>query len=201
MKTKCEICGKEFRAIPANIKRGWGRFCSWACRSKNVSLNMSGDKSPKWSRVKIQCAACGKDMFIAKCRVGRTKCCSKKCGVVFKSSKYSGDGNPFWGKTHTGQVREILRKVNTGRVGKDSSHWMGGITPGHLLIRTSIKYAAWRGKVFERDNFTCQKCGDGKGGNLNAHHIKPFARFPELRLEVSNGVTLCEKCHIGEHRR
>ena len=36
-----------------------------------------------------------------------------------------------------------------------------------------------RKKAFERDNFTCQKCDDGNGGNLNAHHIKPFHKIIE----------------------
>lgn len=37
---------------------------------------------------------------------------------------------------------------------------------------------------------TCQK-----GGKLNADHIKRFADFPTLRLDISNGRTLCECCH------
>lgn len=36
---------------------------------------------------------------------------------------------------------------------------------------------------------------DGYTVVLNADHIKPFAYFPELRLELSNGRTLCVECH------
>lgn len=67
-------------------------------------------------------------------------------------------------------------------------------------IRNSREYANWRSSVFIRDKHTCQKCGQ-KGGTLNAHHIKPFAKFPDLRLDVENGQTLCESCHRKIHRK
>lgn len=66
--------------------------------------------------------------------------------------------------------------------------------------RNSPKYIQWRTSVLERDNYTCQHCGQ-KGGELNAHHIKPFAEYKELRTELSNGITLCKECHKKEHRR
>lgn len=65
--------------------------------------------------------------------------------------------------------------------------------------RFSGEYKRWRFDVFSRDRFACRHCGDARGGNLHAHHIKPFATHPELRFEVSNGLTLCEPCHKAVH--
>ncbi|MFA8336337.1 HNH endonuclease [Burkholderia cenocepacia] len=45
----------------------------------------------------------------------------------------------------------------------------------------------------------CTHCGDDKGGNLEAHHRKEWAEYPELRFDVSNGITLCRACHWLAH--
>lgn len=65
-------------------------------------------------------------------------------------------------------------------------------------IRNSREYQEWRACVFERDHYTCQNCGQ-VGGTINAHHIKSFKDYPDLRLEVNNGITLCLKCHKLAH--
>lgn len=72
----------------------------------------------------------------------------------------------------------------------------------YKFIRESNEYKAWRKSVFERDGYTCKKCGikSSKGNSvyLNAHHLRPFALFPEQRFAIDNGVTLCKPCHDKE---
>ena len=65
--------------------------------------------------------------------------------------------------------------------------------------RQCAEYKQWRRSVFERDGFRCQICSK-RSGKLNAHHIKKYAYYPELRYSVSNGITLCEECHKAVHR-
>ncbi len=77
-------------------------------------------------------------------------------------------------------------------------NWQGGISDKNRSIRSSAKYLEWRRIILNRDNFTCTECMV-VGGELHAHHIKPFATFPELRLDVDNGITLCRGCHIKIH--
>lgn len=63
--------------------------------------------------------------------------------------------------------------------------------------RTSYEYRAWRRHVFHRDKYICQECDATK--NLQAHHIKPWEDYPELRYEKSNGITMCQSCHSKVH--
>lgn len=68
-----------------------------------------------------------------------------------------------------------------------------------LKRRATKEYKEWREAVFKRDNYTCQMCGQ-HGGKLNAHHIERYSKCVERRTDVSNGVTLCERCHRLLHK-
>jgi hypothetical protein len=98
-------------------------------------------------------------------------------------------------KMRASSTRHWFGKQRPDISGPRSNLWRGGITEAHRYIRTSSAYVRWREAVFARDNYTCVECGDDRGGNLEADHIKPFAYFPELRFDVSNGRTLCRACH------
>jgi 5-methylcytosine-specific restriction endonuclease McrA len=83
----------------------------------------------------------------------------------------------------------IGQKYNSG---PDHPNWTGG-----KRLRDS-RHATWAQKVLIRDNATCQKCG-AVGVQMHAHHIKPFIDNEALRYDISNGLTLCTKCHWKEH--
>ena len=91
-------------------------------------------------------------------------------------------------------LKEIRKKMSEDRKGEKCYNWKGGISPLNTRIRLSVESKLWRQEVFERDKYTCKKCGK-IGGELESHHIKSFAKYPKLRFEVSNGETLCKNCH------
>lgn len=115
-------------------------------------------------------------------------------------------------ESHKGQI-----PWNKGLFGSKSHTWKGGKTGLSFSIRNSEEYKKWRADVYRRDGWTCQTCGyRGHGKDIEAHHIIPmkelikeahviegtyddkyiFAMSIPKMFDISNGVTLCEPCHI-----
>ena len=61
-----------------------------------------------------------------------------------------------------------------------------------LEIIASRIYKVWADKVKARDG-KCKVCGSTK--QLEAHHIIPKLQDPSKARKLSNGITLCAKCH------
>lgn len=123
------------------------------------------------------------------------------------SDSHKGKKKPWAGKykrtdAHRKHISEALKKrkitwgdkISKALRGDRAWAWKGGVSTQNRIDRTRREYFLWRNSVFERDGFICQFCGQA-GGKLQADHIKPFAKFPELRYEISNGRTLCISCH------
>ncbi len=84
-------------------------------------------------------------------------------------------------------------------IGENSYNWKGGKYTGDN--RKSVDYLKWRKSVYERDEYICQICGvrSNRENQLNAHHLHSYNDFPDMRLDISNGITLCENHHTEFH--
>lgn len=137
-------------------------------------------------------------------KAGKGKFCSINCSAKYSSEKYkNGDSNikvenlklgRYCGKKVSKSTRNKISKSLLGKKGNLSRNWKGGITPLNKLIRESHLIKNWRKKIFKRDDYTCQICGE-RGCKLNAHHIKKFSDYKKLRYRSDNGITLCTVCH------
>jgi len=117
-----------------------------------------------------------------------------------------GQKNPMFGKKptkeHRLRISETLRRIKASK--KDLT-----FNRLYALIRNCPQMKMWRDSIFRRDNYTCTWCSDCRGGNLEAHHIKPFililrqreiesldkAILCEELWDINNGITLCKDCH------
>lgn len=100
-------------------------------------------------------------------------------------------------KSMTG--KKWSKKTREKNSGGNAFAWKGGVTSVHEKVRKSFAMVSWKKAVYKRDDYTCQK-NKVRGNRLHAHHIKNFADFPELRLEIDNGITLSEKAHKEFHQ-
>jgi hypothetical protein len=93
--------------------------------------------------------------------------------------------------------------IKTGVSGEKHWNYKGGTSSEYFKEAMSPEYKLWRKQVLERDNYTCQDCGATPEKNshlIHAHHVKPYDEYPELKFVVSNGKTVCAKCH-AKYRR
>ena len=203
IKLTCKQCNKLFKIYP--YQTGRTKFCSKKCyfsSEVNQSTRFIKNHTPWNKGIKrediaqekhycwkgglktLLCKNCSIEFKIKPYRINIAKYCSIKCQLDF----------------------EI--KNGLFRVGSKNHFWKGGITKLYDKIRTCAKYIEWRIAVFQKDNYTCQFCGE-RTGTHNADHIKPFAvilyenkiKTFKQALEckdlwdLSNGRTLCVDCH------
>lgn len=192
--TKCIICGKSFLIYPYRIKTV--KFCSFACnmadkhirfgeKIKEVNRNrFTGNKLREglvaWNK--------GKKLHYEVWNKGK-----KKLQIAWNKGKTKENDNSVKNISKT-----LLGKPQLWQRGEKHWNWQGGISEKNHLFRNSVEYKMWRRGVFLRDRFSCIICGyrSKKQKDIRADHIKPFSLFPELRLDISNGRTLCLPCDL-----
>ena len=151
---------------------------------EKISQRMKG-KTP-WNKginkIDASCTTCGKIFAISESKAKKQKYffCSVRCHRMWRTT-----------------FIELLGAKNKG---ENNGNWKGGTTSLRKLLEGSPAYSRWRQSIFERDDYTCQYCGK-RGGELHAHHMKSFAEFPELRLDLDNGLTLCKEDHYKVHSK
>lgn len=71
-------------------------------------------------------------------------------------------------------------------------------TAAALKRRERNALTGWAKGAIADAGGTCDCCGATE--HLHAHHIMPFAQYPELRAEPENAAALCPPCHREVHR-
>jgi len=196
----CPVCGKSFEAIPSRLQRDNTHCCSLKCSGE---LQFAG-QSRKYPLVVGRCAYCNGDI-VANCsseaRAGRIYCshsCQAKAQAKTRVvSQRTRQVAADLAKKRVGRFRHSLvtrEQISQSTKGDRHWNWQGGKSNEERRLRRSYKLKYWSRLVKERDSYICQRCGASET-KVVAHHIQPFMDFPELRLVLDNGQTLCEPCH------
>ena len=193
--------GTTHSSVRKAIKRMEIPYCYTAKMKRNNAIKndkfIAQQKRGKWAeRIIIMCDFCGKKMERLRCKSNKGKhCfCCRKCKSnwlvinVFQTIEYR-------------EKKRQISLLNGNKPpisprGENHWNWKGGMS-GHNRGQDT-EFCKWRKAVFSKGDYTCQICGV-RGKKLSGHHIKEWAKYPELRYDVNNGQCLCYKCHMKLH--
>lgn len=189
------------------------KFCSTKCVHKfcSESKKIKTKLRKAWKRNPNRNLPTGDNHWGVKAKLEREKHYTPKvCELCEKSFVKKETTRPAdWRKQRFCSTLCVNKYASSHILTGEAHHkWKGGKSSLNEKIRKIPIYAEWRLKVYERDNFTCQHCKE-VGGTLNADHIISLAVLIEkyelktLRQarkctelwDISNGQTLCFKCH------
>jgi len=185
---KCKICGQEFNAISSNHL-----YCD-NCRYG-------------------KCSQCGKRFLIKPKAKKIQKFCSKEChNKSLIGRKLSKDVIAKIANANRGRkTGEFVKCAECGNVvykyprDMDRKRGVRKFCSRECFVKFKKRDASpkrnnkgkekkWKINVYKKDDYTCWICGQ-KGKDLEAHHLKSWSKYPKLRFDINNGMTLCKFCH------
>ena len=199
---KCD-CGNEKVIRSDSFVTGKTKSCG--CLNKEVNSNRKGEKvkditgqvygrltalyrldrtNKYYNSFWICKCECGNEVEVRLSQLTTGK--TKSCGCLnreLSSKRMKGSNHPMYGIKG-----EAHHKWNPNLTDKDRHD-----------KRDTVENCHFRNSVFERDNYTCVVCGNK--GILNAHHISNYYSDIDNRYNISNGVTMCDKCHKAFHKK
>ena len=205
----CRICQTRFEVLRCDPNHK--ATCSTQCRIeyRKGSTNPNWRGGGKWKR----CPQCHQRFFDSQTYNRSTrKCCSTKCANIFRGERrkkriikicpvckneYERSAIHAAKSTYCSYNCMSVAYVRRLR-GAKNPNWKNGITPFNVKLRASKATKSWRLAVLTRDENKCTQCGTKE--NLHGHHIKSWKKYPGLRWEIDNGLTLCHACHWAKHR-
>lgn len=186
---KCLVCGKNSSRYLNAIRYGKSFSCGCKKLKHGSDKHYSGQQFHYLTLTKRVPSPKNKrgQFWETKCRCGTIKILDTR----FLRNKKIQSCGCF--------ARELARK----RRGKNSPNYNPNLSDQDRLDRKreyTFELFQWRKSIFKRDNYTCICCRQ-KGKVLNAHHIQSYTKFPALRTEINNGITLCKNCHKSFHKQ
>lgn len=224
VESTCEYCDEIYRVQRAESEKS--RFCSKDCLYSHRS-EITGEEHEQYSQEVVECSNCGAEMNRHPYEIESHEnlFCDMSCKGKWFSSEISGENHPSWkdntatftcsqcGCEYENETNQEERTrfcsqncltnwQSDNLSGENSVHWKGGY--GHYY---GPNWRAQREKALDRDEYTCQYCGEdmsGDGRNPDVHHIKRVGWFKERfdnpkwwkeSNRLDNLICACRSCH------
>ena len=98
------------------------------------------------------------------------------------------------------QDEEFRNKMKERMSGENNPLYKLELTEEDREYRRCQKgYDEWSRQIKEQANYTCDICNT-RGCKLHSHHLDGYNWCKERRLDLTNGVCLCEQCHKEFHK-
>ena len=195
----CENCGKEHSVPKSDFENRKHHFCSSECYNE-------------WrdNRVKFNCDYCGKEKETIKSQFERCEhhFCSSECRENWKKNDKLIFNCEHCGRECSVSKSKFERYEHHFCSNECAHEWGRGENHPRYNFdltdeerekgRDIIGYKTWVKTILRKNNYTCQCCGQ-YSKNLKAHHLNGYNWDKEHRIDVNNGITLCEDCHKEFH--
>ncbi len=189
---ECVICGKPLYRRPNELKR----VRHVACMEHRAEAQVREGQTERQKEA---------------LKLGRRKGTNNLTGIPkSEASKVKrSKAMKKWCAENTDAVAARSEKTR----GENHYKWNGGSSKLNVSIRQMTEHRNWMDGVKEKDSFECTRCPNTD--DLESHHIKSLVETiqeheirnredarntPEL-WDISNGITLCRRCHYAEHER
>jgi len=223
MKCICKQCDKEFMAF----KNSKGLFCGYSCSTTFRNLNNKHSEETKRKigkksklRTKGKNNPNYKGEYESK-NIPLYDTYAYQIKFAEKVRRNKDDKNilevkcAYCGKWHMPKLRDVRNRVQAlkGNINGYSEYklYCSNSCKKECPVYNQNKYPKGYKKassrevqpelrqlVFERDEYTCQKCGNEK--NLHCHHIEGIRWEPLESCDIDKCITYCKNCHIEVHK-
>lgn len=173
-----KLCGnsiKRYESLGYEIPRYYDKYRGRYVVKEGTTITVKVEDLTKGSnyRVDVKCDCCGEILHIP----------------YHKYYSQLHDGKHYCHKC-------ALKIFNSG---ENNSNWRADLSEEERINKRSYpEYTEFVKKVFARDNYTCQCCGQ-KHGDLEVHHLNGYSWFIEGRTDETNAILLCSTCHKNYH--
>lgn len=193
-KLTCANCGESFERLESQLRHEEDAYCSKECKLNHYQKQ----------RVATSCLHCGAELEVAPSEYesGEGRFCSYECHGNHRVESRPTKPCANCGADVSRQPADLERP--------DKVFCSTECHTEHIVKQAELRESEWiqygpdwkrtRKEVRQRDDSTCQGCGeteDELGYTLHVHHIIPFEQFDSVENanRESNLVSLCASCH------